>query len=782
VQPLLLPWPRVRYDTIMPEPSRRARHHAAGGGCTPPVTTGFTAMNMIGHDSAQDYLPPLHPLPVDRFAGTRLRRRAIRGLPIVLAGLVLGSLAAMVLVQVLPPKFTSSVSILIDPKRPGAVGAETEFANMYVDTSKIAGVELILLSSDVLDRVVAAQHLADDPDFGGAHPPLLASLRARLFGGKVTLPPDTPQARADRAEDRLRRMIRTGRIGTTYVIQLDVIAPKAAEAQTLARAVADAYLANQIDTKLDAVRRDTAWLNDRLTTQRAQLIASESKVEALRKKFDVVDSTGNHDLSIEHQSITQVNQELLDAQAKVAASQARYQQTNTVLHSGGSLEGLGDIDASMVIQGLRSQQAAAAQRVADMSARYSTNYPDLIRAKSERAAIDHQVALEVSRVAASLKNDYQISVAHRDALAAQLAGLVATVNAASRAGGRVELNEAERIAEANRISYEATLTRLREVEQQQTRQDAEARIISNPDLPETPSFPKPLMLLPAGAGGGMMLGAGLVVLLSLGRKQVEDAVAAERDLMLPVLSMTPYLPRGVLMAGARKLSIPEYLSINPFSGYAESLRVLRLRLRSSRPGTGPGGGHVIQVTSAIPGEGKSTIAASLAISAAAAGTRTVLVDLDLHHPSAAKLLGHGGSKGVVDIVLGNAQTGTALQTHPDLPIWTVNAGSIASLHPGVLESRQMRELIQGLAEKFDLVVVDSPPVLAISDPLYISTLVDTTIMVVGWRATSQNDVNDALAALRSAQAPLAGIVLNKVNPARAGGYGSNRYGYERTAV
>ncbi len=732
-------------------------------------------MNMIGHDAIQDYLPPAQPAPVDRFATLRLRRKALRGLPIVLAGMLFGLVVAVLLLQIIPPSFTSSVSILIDPKRPGAVGAETEFANIFVDSSKIAGVELILLSSDVLERVVQSQHLADDPAFGAARPSLLSGLRHAVFGAGPAAPDDTPQTRQDRAVDRLRRMIRTGRVGMTYVIKLDVIAPGAAQAQTLARAVADAYLAEQVDTKLDAVRRDYAWLTDRLTTQRTQLIGSEAAVEKLRQKFGVVDSSANHDLSIERQSITQVNDELLQAQAKVAVSQARYQQAALVLRTHGNLEGLPDIDASMVIQGLRAQQAAASQRVADLSTRYSANYPDLMRARNERAAIDRQVSLEVSRIAASFKNDYEMSVAHRDALARQLATLVGTVNAASSAGGRVELHEAERVAEANRISYEATLTRLREVEQQQTRQDAEARIISNPDKPESPSFPKPLMLLPAGAGGGLILGCGLVALLTIGRKQVEDAVAAERELLLPVLSMTPLLPRGVLFAGTRRLSIPEYLAVNPFSGYAESLRLLRLRLRMSKPG----GGHIVQITSAVPGEGKSTIAASLAISAAAAGTRTVLVDLDLHHPAAGKLLGHQDSQGVVDIVLGTTETGSALKTHPDLPIWTINAGSIAAMNPGILESRELRTLLDGLASRFDLVVIDSPPVLAISDPLYISSLVDTTIVVVGWRATSQNDVNDALAALRAAQAPLAGLVLNKVNPARAGGYGGNRYGYER---
>ena len=735
-------------------------------------------MNMIGHDSMPDYLPPAPAVRFDRFAAMRLRRRLLRGLPIVLAGLVFGLLLAVIALEVIPPRYTSSAQILIDPKRPGADGAETEFANIYVDTSKISGVEIILLSSGVLERVVRSQHLAQEPAFGDGHVHALDRIKAYLNGTIATPPLNTPAAREDRAIDHLRRMIRTGRVGTTYAINLDVTAADPVVAQQLTKAIADAYLANQVDTKLDAARRDGAWLADRLTTQRAQLIGSEAAVEALRKKLGVVDSEGGRNSSLDRQSVAQVNDDLLKAQASVAASSAHYEQVHRVLKSGGGLEGLPEIDGSSVIQSLRAQQALASQRVADLSSRYSANYPDLVRAVNERHAIDRQVALETARVAATLKNEYEVSVAHRDAVAAQLATLVGKVNAATSAGGRVELNQAERVAEANRVSYEATLTRLRQVEQQQTRQDAEARIISGPDLPESPSFPKGMIVLPAGAGGGLMLGAGLVLLLSLGRKQVEDPAGAERDLALPVLSMLPFLPRSALLAGPRRIAIPEYLALNPFSGYAESLRLLRLRLRAAKQSAC----QIVQVTSAIPGEGKSTTAASLAISAAAAGSRTVLLDLDLHHPASARLLGHEGSKGVVDIILGTTDTGSALQAHPSLPIWIINAGSIAALHPGVLESQQLRDLISGLSRQFDLVVIDTPPVLAISDPLYVSGLVDMTIMVVAWRSTPQSDVNAALAALRGAQAPLAGIVLNKVDPSSAGGYGSNRYGYERASA
>ncbi len=707
----------------------------------------------------------------------RLLRRVWRGMPILVVCLVMGIVAGAVLLRVLQPTYTSSVSILIDPKRPGSYGADAQFASIYVDTSKIASVEVLLLSSGLLERVVKSQHLENDPDFGDPATSMTDRLLPFLSPHKPA-PRNTPEARVARAVERLRRIIRTERLGNTYVIKVDVRASDADGAQRIARSLADAYLAEQTETKFDAARRDGAWLTDRLADQRKQLITSEVAVETLRKKFGVVGGDNGLDSSTDRASVAQINDELVKAEAEVAAAQARFEQGQRVLRDGGNIEGLPDIAASHVIQDLRKQQAETAERVAELSVRYGTDYPTLKQALSNNKAVERQVQLEISRVIASLSNDYQTALAHRDALAAQLAKMMGVVNTAANAEGRVELREAERLAEANRIAYEASLNKLREVQQQETRQDAEARVISGPDLPEKPSFPKPVMLLPAGAAFGLLVGLGLVLVLPITRDQVEDAGMAERDLLLPVLAMTPFVRQTNLLGAGRPMTIPEYLSANPFSGFAESLRLLRLRLRAHKRD----GGQVVQVTSAIPGEGKSTIAASLAISAAAAGARTVLVDLDLHHPAAGNLLRHEHGEGVVDILLGHVGPEAALQTHDHLPIRIINAGSIASLRPGMIESAELRALIQGLARDFDLIVIDTPPVLAICDPLYISSLVDTTVMVVAWRSTPQECVNDALAALRAAGAPLAGILLNKVQFGRFTSYNKDRYGYAAYAT
>jgi capsular exopolysaccharide synthesis family protein len=274
----------------------------------------------------------------------------------------------------------------------------------------------------------------------------------------------------------------------------------------------------------------------------------------------------------------------------------------------------------------------------------------------------------------------------------------------------------------------------------------------------------------------LLIGTCIAGLLSFQRSRVEDPTAVESDFVLPVLASLPDVRRS--RAYRRGMTIPEYLLLNPFSQFADSLRLLRLHLRSVVAGKA----QVIQVTSAIPGEGKSTVASSLAMSAATAGISTILLDLDLHQSTVGQMLGHAHGRGLIDVLSGGAEIDAVIQTHARLPIRIINAGSLASLHPGMIEGKPLRDLIARLHQECDLVVIDSPPVLALSDPLYISALVDSTILVVGWRSTPQVFVDNAVSALRSAHAPLAGIVLNRVDPSRIGGYNAQRYHSEMNVM
>ena len=725
-------------------------------------------------------LPDEHARPERRqggwsFALGRAARLSPLTLFAMLAGIWLGGFA----LRHVQPRFTSSALVVIDPKRPGSFGADTEFANVYIDTAKVASVETVMVSSGLLQRVVESLHLDDDPAFSAQSHSFLETHAPFLLPRQQGVPPDGRALRKARAVERLRLMITTARVSATYIIRLDVTTADAALSQRLAQAVADAYVNDLADTKLQAARRDYAWVSDQVREQREALIRSEVDVEAIRKRYGLIGAEGSNDGSIDRDSVKQVNEELAKAEGDLAAAAARYEQMRTGAPNHARGDAVPDIAGSPAVEALRLQQAEAARKLAELSSHYGPAHPARKQAERELQTLEQQLSAEVARAVASVATDYRTAMAHRDNLARNVAKLMGRINATSSGEGRVELREATRVAEADRIAYEASLTRLRDLEQQQTRLDVEARILSAAELPEHPSSPKPAIFLGGGGALGLLLGTACVGLSCLRRSRVADAASAERDLLLPVLAMIPNLhkPCG---AGGERVTIPDYLAARPFSPFADSLRLLRLRLKHASAGES----KIVQVTSSVSGEGKSTVASCLAISAASAGLHTILVDLDMHQPTLGRIMapgqcqGQGQAQGITDVLAGSARAEAVVRTHPSLPMKIFHAGTFRSLDPKLLEGSSLRDLIDLFRRECDLVIIDTPPVLAISDPLFISDLADAVIMVVAWNATPQSMVDNAIAALRSANAQVAGIVLNRVEPSGMSGYYDPHYGYE----
>jgi polysaccharide biosynthesis transport protein len=184
--------------------------------------------------------------------------------------------------------------------------------------------------------------------------------------------------------------------------------------------------------------------------------------------------------------------------------------------------------------------------------------------------------------------------------------------------------------------------------------------------------------------------------------------------------------------------------------------------------------RVIHVTSALPGEGKTTIALSLAISAASAGLKVVLVDADLRHPAASRFFKLEKENGLVDLLTGAGNADNVLKSYKDLKLTILPAGSKSLNPPDVLGSERMKALISHLKETFDYVVVDTPPVGPVVDAVIVANLADKTILVVEWAATARELVETTIKQL-SAQKRVAGVVFNFVNQDRAQKYGGEYY-------
>ena len=703
---------------------------------------------------------------------SRIVRALWRSRLLIAGCVVVGIGLGVAALRYIPASYKSGVSILLDPKRADSLGANEEFATIAVDSGKVADVEQILISARLLEKVVRAEHMADDPRFGGLVQSMPHRLLDALTGQRETIV-EAPAIRIERAIGRLGGMIRTARVGLTYVITVTLTAPTAREAQHLAAAVADAYIADQVATKYAEAREDGAWLKARLEQIRPELVASEAKVLAIRHQYGLFQTDNAPGSTMNRQKLTELTTELARAQSEAAQSGARYQQAIGTWRTGGTP----DVGNSIVLDNLRTSAADAERRLADISAVYGPSHPVHVEAALSLDTLNARIRTETLRLIQGLQEQYNSARMRVRSVQALLKTVVGDEAATDNVYGRAMLNEAERIAQVNRTTYEATLNRLHDVEQQETRQRAEAGIISPAPFPEQPSFPRPVLCLPLGALFGLSLGVGFTLMRTVLRRRVDDPDLAESQLQLPVLGVVPRLGRGDLGRNRSASSLLSYLERNAHTPYADCLRRLRLSIRSCAGD----GAKVVQLTSSAPGEGKSTLAASLALSAAKSGVRTALVDFDLHHPCVHLML-EGVASGASEIVARPGTVSTAVVKHPGLPLHVVTAETISLRQAPLLEEAGLQTLLAELRAQFDLVIVDSAPILVSSDAVLAAQLVDATVLVCAVHSTSCEQVVRATRALRMAGANVCGVVLNKV-PGTPASYGyPYRPGRERVAA
>ena len=248
-------------------------------------------------------------------------------------------------------------------------------------------------------------------------------------------------------------------------------------------------------------------------------------------------------------------------------------------------------------------------------------------------------------------------------------------------------------------------------------------------------------------------------------REVEEALG------LPVLASVRRLKKSELVKDGKNIPVPFYQIHHPISPFSESMRTLRSSIHMSDVDHPP---RVIQVTSSLPGEGKTTIAVSLAISAASAGLKVVLVDADLRHPAASRFFKLEKDIGLVDFLTGTRTADNVLRFYKDLKLTVIPAGSKSLNPPDVLGSERMKALIANLRETFDYVVMDAPPIGPVIDAAILANLADKTILVVEWASTPRELVETCVKQL-SGQKRVAGVVFNFVNQGRAQKYGGEYY-------
>lgn len=672
----------------------------------------------------------------------------------------------------LTPRYTATAEVLLEPKKENIFGGDSIIPALNLDTGNVDSQVSVIQSIGLLRRVVEKNNLADDTEFGhGSQKSLLSTLKEMVFPAQS---PPSPAASADddipegilRTIDNLSSALNVARVGRTYVISISLTSKDPAKAVHLANAVADAYVVDRLDARYDAAKRASAWLTDRIASLRDQVREAEEAVAKFRQDNNLtVSSEGT--VAVGEQQLSELNAKLVAARTDTAEKRAKYDQARQVKDRGGDLQAIPDVVRSLVISDLRKQEAEVTRKEADLVARYSEAHPAVVNARAERRDIERSISAEVSRIIANLKNDFDVAKARENSLQTSLNALTGQGGGDGTLG--VKLRELERVAAANRTLFENFLSRAKITQEQVAFEEREARVISPATKPKAPSFPKKPMIIGAAFVLGLALGLGGAFALDLLNSGFTTPKELETLLGRPVLSSVSLLTDAERKVEGKILDPVNYLLKKPLSRYAEQVRSVRVGVQMADVDDPA---KVLLITSSVPKEGKSTLSACLAFSAAKAGQKTLLLDGDLRHPATTKYFGLDARPGLVDYLTGAVTFESILV--PAGPIIVLPAGSISQNPADLLASARMKHMVEQLRMSFDYIVIDSPPVAPVIDAKVMQHLVDKVIYVARWQSTSREMVVDCLKQL-GAERRLAGVVLNLVNDKKASRYGASPY-------
>ncbi|MFZ0266040.1 GumC family protein [Caulobacter sp.] len=675
------------------------------------------------------------------------------------------------------PRYTASAQVMLDVRREQVTDMSAVLSGLPADTAVVDTEVEVLRSRSLAGRVVSALKLEENPEFNpslkGARGPASWLPWVKKAVAPTAAPtPDEAQRRRERVVDRVLGNLEVRRSGLTYLIQVQYTDKNPTQAARIANAFADLYLTEQLEAKFEATKKANEWLDTRVGELRGQLQQAEADVQQYKIANNLLSAEG---ATLTEQEISGLNQQLASARASQAETDARLSIARSQLARGSNGEDVGESLGSPVVQRLRQQRAEQSAKVADLGGRYGDRHPDLLKAKRELADIDSQIQAEIRRIISNLEAQAQVARQRTGSMAGSVAASKGALAGNNRAG--IRLGELERRAESVRTLYESLLSRFKQTSTNQGIEQADARVVSRAKIPSSPSYPKPTLNLTLGLMFALTSGAAAIVLAEILMAGVFTEDEVERRLGLPYLGAVPLL--ASTMDGSKnagKISPADYLLEKPLSSFAESFRKLRAAILFSKVGETM---KVILITSSLPDEGKTTTTFSLARTLATSGANVVVVDCDLRQSAINRFLPAAPAQGLIEVLNGLCTLDQALVT--DVSGARVLPLARSAYTPrDVLGSPAMLNLLRELRQRFDVVLLDTAPLLAVADTRILAPHADAVVMLARWKKTPIKAITSAVALLQNRGIFLAGVALTQMDMDAQSryGYGDANYYYK----
>lgn len=539
--------------------------------------------------------------------------------------------------------------------------------------------------------------------------------------------------------------------------QLVDLSFEASDPEFAARAVntyADEYVAQNLELKVKSLEKSAEWLTGEVERQAKLVQQTELALAQYRERQDAGALDAGQNIVVSQ--LNQLNDALTKARTDRISKEGLYRQ---IVALGSDVESVSSVLQNTSVQGLRQQINQLQQERSRISERYGERHPDFIRVNTTLANAQQQLKDEIGKAIQNVKNEYEAASTQERELQASVDKAKTAATALGRKG--VDYAVLVREAESNRTVYNQLLTREKELRVVANSRTNNVRVVDRAQVPGSPYTPNHR----SDWVYAIAVGLGLGLALAFGIDYLDDTVKTPEDitrrLRLRFLGLVPIVPgdRHPLISGP----VPH--------DFGEAYRAIRTALATQIPG---GGARIVSVASSQPLEGKTTTAVNIAMALAVGGSRVLLIDADMRRPSVHKALRMGNDRGLSQLLAGQARMREVVQRTHDPNLLCITAGRTPANPSELLASDRMRALLTGLETgPFDWVIIDTPPVLAVTDAVILAPLVHGVAFVIGAEMTRWRLAERAVETLLGSNPRTVLAVLNKVN------FGRNKYYYSR---
>lgn len=703
---------------------------------------------------------------------------------------LIGTMCGIIYLRITPPVYTAQAEILFDRGNRPVVQQESILADAPFDSSFFESQIKFLQSDRIALLVIKKLELMKDSEFVGSGGGLVGSIVdyfSRFF------PPEFPKSESELEQQAVGvflQKVEAKRIGVTFFIEISFRSNNPNRAAQIANAIAEAYIADQMESKYETTRRANEWLRGRLEDLRRQASADEQAVNSYKTDNKIVNAGGT---LIGEQALTALNSALVGARAKTSEALARLDRIEAVLRMDSpdaSVDAsVSDALSSPIITKLRQEYLALVNTEADYSARYGKNHLATINLREKIRNTLTSISSELRRLAEASKSEYLIAKKQQDDIERELSSSVSQSQATNRA--QVTLRDLVSAAQSSRSLHDLFQQRFLESTQQQSFLFNEVRVIEPATVTNEKRSPKTIMILALSVLGGLILGGSLGLLREVMDRVFRASKQVEEILHVPCVALVPLqkeepkpissdqeshnMPIGSRTITHRSIVVKTVLNA-PLSYFTEAIRSIKLAadLKGKKSSD-----TTIGITSSLPNEGKSTIAVALAQLVAQVGRRVIVVDCDLRNPSLSRTLAPTATVGIIEVLSGECSIGEAIWTDPETKMTFLPAVINAQLidTSEILASALTKKLFDQLRQSYDYVVIDLPPILPIVDVRATAHLMDFYFLVVEWGRTKIDVVQRALNTSNGVYDKLVGVVLNKTNMDYIGHYDTHIYYY-----